>query len=301
VLAMTGAGVAANQIGASPTSVNFGNVMVGNSQTSPATLTNIGSGGVTISQTALSNSAYAISGLPLPVTLNAGQSLTFNVIFTPQASGSSSGNLAVFSDAGNGQLNIGLAGAGVDPGQLALAPSAYDFGNTDIGKNSSTTGALTAVGSAVTLSSASSDSSEFVLSGITLPLTIADGQSIPFTVTFLPQASGVATGNISFVSNAKNSLATETLSGNGVAPTSHSVDLSWNASGTPGVVGYHVYRSSAHGGPYGKLNATADPQLIFCDETVQSGQTYYYVITAEDTGGMESGYSNEAKVIVPSP
>jgi fibronectin type 3 domain-containing protein len=34
---------------------------------------------------------------------------------------------------------------------------------------------------------------------------------------------------------------------------------------------------------------------------VQSGQTYYYVVTAVDTSGAESVYSNQVQAIVPSP
>jgi fibronectin type 3 domain-containing protein len=134
-----------------------------------------------------------------------------------------------------------------------------------------------------------------------LPLTLADGQSIPYTVTFLPQSSGTASASISFFSNATNSPATESLSGTGVAPVQHSVDLSWRASGTPGVVGYYVYRSTVSGGPYDKITPSPDPTLTYSDANVASGQTYYYVITAQDGGGMESTYSNQATVTVMTP
>ena len=300
-LAMSGSGVSGSEIGATPTSVPFGNVMVGSSKTSAASVINTGTAGVTISGAALSNAAYAVSGLNPPVTLTAGQSLTFNVVFTPVSAGATSGNLAISSDAGNGQLNVALSGSGMSPGQLALTPSSFDFGNVQTGTSASKNGTLTAAGSAVTLSSASSTSPEFVLSGVTFPLTLADGQSIPFAVTFLPQSSGTASASISFFSNATNSPATETLTGTGVAPVPHSVDLSWTASGTPGVVGYYVYRSTVSGGPYNKISSSPEPTLTYSDMNVASGQTYYYVITAQDGGGMESTYSNQATVTVMTP
>jgi fibronectin type 3 domain-containing protein len=39
--------------------------------------------------------------------------------------------------------------------------------------------------------------------------------------------------------------------------------------------------------------------LSYTDSTVQSGVTYYYVVTAFDDWAQESAYSNEAIAIVP--
>ena len=145
-----------------------------------------------------------------------------------------------------------------------------------------------------------STSAEFVLSGISLPATLAVGQSVPFIVTFLPQTSGSAAASLSFVSNATNSPATESLSGSGVAPTQHSVDLSWGASSSSNVVGYNVYRAGASGGPYATV-MSANSGTTFVDASVQAGQKYYYVVTAVDTSGTESVYSNQVQAIIPSP
>jgi hypothetical protein len=300
-LPLSGSGVAGGQIAASPTSVAFGNVMVGGSQTAAVAVTNTGSAGLTISQVALSNAAFSVSGIVPPVGLAAGQSLTFSAIFAPGAGGAASGNLAIFSDAQNGQLNVSLTGVGVTPGQLSLAPLTYDFGNVNTGQSATASVTLTAVGSTLAISSASSTSPEFVLSGAAFPVTLANGQSISFTVTFLPQVSGTASGSVSFFSNAANSPSTEALTGTGVAPVQHSADLSWNGSATPGVVGYNVYRGTVHGGPYSKITNSPDPSLTYSDATVDSGKVYYYVITAQDGNGVESTYSNEAEVVVPSP
>ena len=39
--------------------------------------------------------------------------------------------------------------------------------------------------------------------------------------------------------------------------------------------------------------------LSYTDTTVQSGLTYYYVVTAFDDRAQESVYSNDAKAVVP--
>jgi hypothetical protein len=300
-VALTGAGIsAAGQIAASPASLSFGNLPPGTSQTLTETLTNSGTASVTVSQAGMSSAAFTASGLSLPASLGAGQSLTFSVVFTPTVSSLASGTLAILSNASNPQLNIALSGSETASGQLTLAPTALNFGSINPGSKASLTGTLSATGSPVTISSGTSTSAEFVLSGISLPATLAVGQSVPFTVTFLPQASGAAAANLAFVSNATNSPATESLSGSGMAPIQHSVDLSWDASSSSNVVGYTVYRAGVSGGPYATV-ASANAGTSFVDGSVQSGLTYYYVVTAVDTSGTESVYSNQVQAVIPSP
>jgi fibronectin type 3 domain-containing protein len=107
-------------------------------------------------------------------------------------------------------------------------------------------------------------------------------------------------GSATVTSNATNSPLTISLSGTGVQAVSHSVTLSWTAS-TSTVVGYNVYRSTVSGGPYTLLTSSPVTGTTFTDTTVQARVTYYYVVTAVDSSGNESAYSNEASVTVPTP
>jgi uncharacterized membrane protein len=77
------------------------------------------------------------------------------------------------------------------------------------------------------------------------------------------------------------------------------VMLSWDASGSQGVIGYNVYRSMATGGPYTKINQGLVSNTNYVDGQVQDGYTYYYVTTAVNQQQQESGYSNEASASVP--
>ena len=82
-------------------------------------------------------------------------------------------------------------------------------------------------------------------------------------------------------------------------PAKHSVTLSWTAS-TSNVVGYDIYRGTQHSGPYPvKLNSSPQSNTTFTDSTVQSGVTYFYVVTAEDANHVQSDYSNEAPATIP--
>jgi hypothetical protein len=285
---------------ASPSSMNFGSIPVASSQMLYETVTNSGGSSVTISQAAVTGAGFSLSGFTAPQTLAAGQSLTFSVYFAPSSGGTASGALTLGSNASNASVGVSLSGTGTSPRQLAVSPGSVSFGNVPVGTSQSQTGTLSAIGSSVTVSSGTSSSSEFALSGVAFPLSIAAGQSVPFTIKFAPQTSGTASANISFASNASSSSVTETATGIGASAIQHSVDLSWGPSPST-VVGYNVYRNTTPGGPYTKINSSLDPSSLYTDSTVQSGQTYYYVTTAVDSMGVESGYSNQLQMVVPSP
>jgi hypothetical protein len=296
--ALSTASTIPGQLVANPGNLGFAAVQVGSSLTQSATLTNSGGSSVTIAQGTIAGAGFSMNGLNLPFTLAVGQSVTFSVTFTPVSAGNASGTIFVNSDASNPTLNISLAGTGMAQGQLAVTPISADFGSVTVGTSKTQSATLIASGSSVTLSSASVTDSEFSLSGIAFPVTIAAGQSVPFTLTFGPRASGTAAATLSFASNAANSAA-ENLTGTGVAPPQHSVDLSWDAASA--VAGYNVYRASQAGGPYSKINPVLNASTTFTDSSVQGGQNYYYVTTSVDSTGAQSSYSNQIQVVIPSP
>ena len=159
----------------------------------------------------------------------------------------------------------------------------------------------------MTVTSAAWNGQGYSLSGISFPVTISAGKSLSFTVTFTPDAAGAASGSVTFVSSAANSPTAENLSGTGSQtqsseppPTQHIVDLSW-VSSSSSVVGYNTYRGSQSGGPYSKLNPSPSADASYADSTVQSGQTYYYVVTSVGSDSVESSYSSQVTAVVPSP
>jgi hypothetical protein len=283
-----------------PTSIGFGRVQVGSTQSHSAILSNSGGSPLHISAATVTGTGFATNGLSVPTALNAGQSLTFNVTFTPSASGAASGSLALTADGSVLNLSVALTGTGASSGQLTVAPATVNFGNVTVGVTQNLAGTLTASGAGVTVSSASSTNPEFSISGLSLPVTLAAGQSATFTWTFKPQASGTASGTITFTSNATNAPIAASLTGTGTAPPQHSVVLSWAAS-TSTVVGYNVYRGTQSGGPYAVLTGSPDASTSYTDNSVQAGQTYYYVVTAVDGSGNESVDSNQAQAVIPTP
>jgi hypothetical protein len=280
-------------------SVNFGNVQVGHNKSVSETITNTGGSDVHISLSATTGTGFSVSGINPPLTLTAGQSITFNVAFTPPSAGSDNGNLAITSDASNPTLNVPLTGNGTPAGQLAVNPTTLNFGNVVVGQSSQKTAQLLASGATVTVSSVNVSNGEFTVSGLAFPVTIPAGQGAQFTVTFTPQSVGTTSGTASFTSDAANSPTVLSVNGTGTQPVQHSVLLNWTASISPNIDGYNIYRSGTSGGPYGKLNTSLNSGTSYTDNTVANGSTYYYVTTAVNSNSQESTYSNQAQAVIP--
>jgi hypothetical protein len=209
-------------------------------------------------------------------------------------------SLLVGCGGGTTALTTPSAGnGGTGAGQLSVSSSNIAFGNVTVGSSSTQTRKVTAGTSAVTISSGSWSGDGFSLSGITFPVTLMVGQSVPFAVTFAPQVSGAASGGVSFLSNASNSPTAVTFTGTGSQPSTHSVSLFWSPSPSS-VVGYNVYRGTTSGGPYpSKLTPSPLPTTSLVDSTVMAGTTYYYVATSVDQNNVESIYSNQLTAAVP--
>jgi len=109
---LTGTGISSGQLADSPATMNFGNVTVGQTASQTGTLTASGTS-VTISSASSSNSELAVSGISFPLTLAAGQSVSYTVTFTPQGSGSVSATASFVSNASNSPTVESLLGAGV--------------------------------------------------------------------------------------------------------------------------------------------------------------------------------------------
>jgi len=186
-------------------------------------------------------------------------------------------------------------------GQLGATPGSVDFGSVGVGVSSTQTVTFSNSGSStLTISRAAVSGAGFTMAGQTFPLTLSAGRSSSVNVQFAPTVTGSTTGSVSVVSNATNSPTTITLLGTGVQLIAHSAALSWTAS-TSVVTGYNVYRGAVSGGPYTLMNAPLVILTNYTDNTVLSGQPYFYVVTAVDANNVESAYSNEVSAVIPFP
>lgn len=83
------------------------------------------------------------------------------------------------------------------------------------------------------------------------------------------------------------------------AGKNYRADLGWDKNVEPDLAGYKVYKSiGRQGGPYNLIQTINDPaQTVFTDSGLSSGTFYYYVVTAFNNMGQESGYSNEVELV----
>jgi TolB protein len=184
-------------------------------------------------------------------------------------------------------------------GTLSASPASLSFGNVVVGQNASLMASLMAAGAPVDVSSVTSTSGEFAVSGISFPVSLDAGQSLNFTVTFAPAVPGAASATLRFSSNADNSPAIQSADGTGLIAPEHRVDRSWNPSPSDGVVGYNVYRRTTE--DYSRINTALEASMTYTDSLVSAGTTYYYVVTAVNGSGMESPFSDRVKAQIPTP
>lgn len=88
--------------------------------------------------------------------------------------------------------------------------------------------------------------------------------------------------------------------GSCVAGNPHSATVTWTASTSATVVGYNVYRSTTSTGEFVRLNSSPVVGTSYTDASVQSGQSYSYLITSTDDFGNESSFSGAATASVPN-
>jgi hypothetical protein len=182
---------------------------------------------------------------------------------------------------------------------LNASASTLSFGNVNVSTSSNQNVTLTNAGtSSVTISNVSVSGAGFGASGVPAGLILSAGQTATVTVTFAPAATGSVTGSVTVTSNATNSPTKVTLSGTGLAAVVHSASLSWVASTSP-VTGYNCYSSTVSGGPYVKLNTLPIAATTYTDLAVQSGKTYYYVVTSVNSNNVESSFSGQVSATVP--
>ena len=92
-------------------------------------------------------------------------------------------------------------------GSLSPSNSTLNFGNVQLGSAKSMSLALTNAGTSATvqISQITASGPGFTVTGVTLPVNLAAGQSVTLSVDFKPTSAGSTSGNVSIASTATNS------------------------------------------------------------------------------------------------
>ncbi len=285
------------QLSATPMSASFPLVAAGTSGSQTITLQNDGTSGVTISSAAVTGAGFSTSGLLLPIGIAAGQRTTFNVMFTPSSAGNAAGSVSLVSDAPNSPLVISATGTSLAAtALLSSSVSNLDFGSVLVGATALLGVTLMNAGNAnLTLSSVLAAGPGFGVTGAGANTVLTPGQTAALNVTFSPSAPGTAGGSIAIGSSA--GAVSVTLTGSGGELSAHTVALAWDPS-TSDVVGYYIYRALPNGA-LAKINPAPAVLTAYTDASIQSGQTYTYVVTAVDANNVESDYSDPVLAVIP--
>lgn len=266
------------QLTSSPSSLRFGALNVGQTETLLVSLTNTSQTSVTITAVTASNPEFSTSSLGLPATLVAGESLDVSVNFTPTATGVTGGTITFSRNASNPRLSLSVAGGGVSNDPVSASPASLAFGSVSTGGHSALPVVITNTSSkALTLVSTSVVGSQFAMSRATFPLTLSAGQSVSLTVTFTPQSTGEFGGSLFIFGPRLNipltgsgtaagqlMLAPATLNfGNVTEGTTQTAALSMTASGSS----VTVY-SAADGNSQFALEGVSFPFTIAAGQSV---------------------------------
>ena len=208
-----------------PASVTFANQAV--STTSPATvvtMSNSGNGAVTISSITITgtNASNFAQTNNCGTSLAGGGSCTFNIKFTPSATGSRTASLSVTDNAPGSPQTVSLQGTGFTPAPVvSLTRNTINFGDQTVGATGpSQVVILQNTGTAsLTITSGTiggTNPGDFG-SSTTCGGTLSAGNSCSYSFTFTPTTTGARAATFSLVTNAASSPDTVALSGNGVA------------------------------------------------------------------------------------
>ncbi len=201
-----------------PTSLDFGTQAFGiKSSAQTVTLTNTGA--VALIPTSISVSGdYNETDNCLNATINAGASCTIQITFTPSVSGERDGQLTIAANLAAGKLTVALTGTGDTPGVVALIPATIDFGQTQVGSQSTAlqVTAENSGGTAVAITSIKMSGPFVLVSNVCGTTSLAANSDCQLKVAFAPTVAGPATGALTFVDDA-GTQSTQ-LSGTGNSP-----------------------------------------------------------------------------------
>jgi hypothetical protein len=176
IAAANGNAVLSNaQFNANTSTINLGNVALGDTKTATITFTNSTNSAVTISNISVSGPGFNASGVPSGTILNPGQTATLSITFAPAATGTQSGSITVTSNSSNPNVTVGLQGTGVPAGDHLAALSWVSGGGSPVGyfiyRSTTSGGPYTRLNAAVDVNMSYTDSA------------VTAGQSFYYVVT----------------------------------------------------------------------------------------------------------------------
>lgn len=270
-------------IGASPTSLAF-TATQGGSNPANQTLSISNTGGGTLNWSASPNTTWlAVS----PASATGNGTLTVSASTGILTAGSYTGNI-ILSATGASNITVPVTFTVTSVQTISLSPSNLNY--------TATQGAANPANQTVSLTS----------TGGTIPWTVSDNASwlsvsptsgnSSSTLTTAVNTSGLAAGTYNGTITVSATGSTSKMVGVTLTvstPTTSSATLTWTPNTDPDLAGYKIYQATASGA-YGASLATVSAGTTTYQATgLAANTTYFFVITAYDSAGNESSFSDE--------
>jgi hypothetical protein len=278
-------------IGYSPASLNFTATQGGtNPSNQTVSITNTGTG--TLSWSVSDNATW----LTLSPTSGTGNgSVTASVNLSGLAAGTYNAAITI---AGTGATNtpqtVPVTLTVNTAPTIRLSPTSLSFTATQGAANpAAQTVNVTNTGGG-TLTWTASDNASWLTLNTTSGTTTTETDPITVSINTSGMSAGTYNATITITAGgAANTPQTVPVTLTLNPPATSSATLTWNANTESDLAGYKVYRATAPGA-YGAPIATLQGNVTnYVATGLQVGTTYYFVVTAYDTAGNESAYSNE--------
>jgi hypothetical protein len=220
-----------------------------------------------------SPAGYGATGLPTGLSINTASGL---ISGTPTVAGTSTATLSATNGGGTGNANLTLT-VGAAPPVITSSTTTSGTADTAFSYQIAATNSPTSYGA----------------TGLPTGLSVNTATGL---ISGTPTSGGILTVTLIATNATGTGNATLTVT------LGHIVVLDWVASTSSDVAYYNIYRGTASGGPYNtQVNSGQVTGTTYADNSIQAGKIYYYVATAVDASGNQSGYSNQATAAVPSP
>ncbi len=208
-------------ISVNPSFWDFGSATVGQT-TASQTFTVVENGAVTTSALAITKSGSDQTQFAIVADTCTGamlanaQSCSFSVSFAPGSLGAKQATFSV-SAAMGGTATVGVAGKGVAPAALTIAPMSHDYGTVGVfsGPHPTFTFTIANAGGIAAAPLALSVTGEFTISATTCTTSLAAGASCTADVTVAPQTIGAKAGELDAI--AGSAMAAAFLSMNAIS------------------------------------------------------------------------------------
>jgi hypothetical protein len=194
-------------------SLDFGNQPLGTTSTAKSvTLTNIGSGSVTINSI-LPSGDFALPTNTCASKLAGGAHCTITVTFKPSVVRPVTGDVTVNYVGEGSPQRVGLTGTGVGP--ITLSPTSLAFGTITVGSTSAAKTVTLTNNESTSLNITHAASGDYSITSTTCGAKLGSKASCTIKVTFHPKQNGAADGAVTVTYNAGFSPQEVALSGSG--------------------------------------------------------------------------------------